>query len=72
MSDKRPATGAAEHLIEEALTRLRLDGDAEGALWRLVDAAGLLKRDCFINPLCIGTKSCPTGRGYFLGESKNE
>ena len=70
MSDKRPATKEAEFLIDEALSRLRFDGDAESAFWRLIDAAGLLKRDCFINPMCIGTKSQPTGRGYFLGETK--
>jgi hypothetical protein len=69
MSENRPSTSEAESLINEASDRLRM-GEVEAALWRLVDAAGLLKERCFINPMCIGTKNSPTGRGYYLGEKE--
>jgi len=67
MSKCRPSTNEAENLITEAQSRLR-EGEVEAALWRLVDAAGLLKEKCFINPMCIGTKATPTGRGFYIGE----
>lgn len=66
MSTKRSATDEPTALVREALTALELD-DPERAFWRLIDAAGLIRRDCFINPMGIGTKDQPTGRGFFLG-----
>jgi hypothetical protein len=69
MSKCRPSTNEAENLIKEAQKVLR-KGEVEAALWRLVDAAGLLKEKCFINPCCMGTKYLPTGRGYYIGEKE--
>ena len=65
--DSRIATAESEYLVEEALTLLKM-GDAERAFWRLVDAAGLIHRKCFINPLTTGTINNPTGRGFYIGE----
>ena len=71
MSEMRPKTNYPEELAQEALTWLKL-GEPEHAFRRLIDAAGLLKRDCFINPMAMGTKSNPTMTGFYLGEVEKE
>ena len=63
-------TVEVEKLIEDALERLRIDKNANAAFWRLIDAAGLLKSDGYVNTNAIGTKNCLTGRGFYLGESE--
>ncbi len=63
----RPSTAESERLVAEALERIQTD-DPEAAIWRLIDAAGLIRRNCFVNPMGIGlTEKSPTGRGFYLG-----
>jgi hypothetical protein len=69
MSLKRPATDEAERLTEEALKLLR-QGEVERAVWRLVDAVGLIRSTCFISPSTMGFRNNPTGRGFYLGEKE--
>ena len=49
----------ARALIHQAVGRIN-EGDSEAAVWRLVDAVGLLSE---FFPYSIGV-DCPTGRGY--------
>ena len=57
----------AKHLLQSALSCLD-SSSPESAIWRLVDAAGLVSRT-----LSVETKTnligltMATGRGYFLG-----
>jgi len=60
----REALNEAETLIEGAL-RLVQNNDPESALWRLVDAAGIVAR--VTEDDASGQEGRPTGRGFFIG-----
>jgi len=55
----------AVQLVEAALPQLK-DGEPRRALWRLVDAAGLLMEDALPEiPEGVGQDNA-TGRGFYL------
>lgn len=58
---KREATA----LLEIAVGEIR-SGNYEGALWRAVDAAGLMS--FFVHRYAVGMPPSPTGRGFFINK----
>ncbi len=62
--DTREAIELARQAISH-LERAWHMSDFDAALWRLVDAAGLVGQ--YANVTAIGQVKSPTGRGYFLG-----
>jgi hypothetical protein len=71
MSQNRPATNYVEMVVRKALTLLE-EGEAEQAFFKLIEAAGFIKEDCFINSMALGTKSNPTTSGFYLGEVESK
>lgn len=60
---KREATA----LLEIAVGEIR-SGNYEGALWRAVDAVGLIS--FFVHREAVGMPPNPTGRGFFVDKKK--
>jgi hypothetical protein len=68
-SMSQPDVSAALALAREAVSLLAGtpdDPQCDAALWRLVDAAGLLANGT--NSI-VGSEGNPTGRGYYIGQS---
>jgi hypothetical protein len=65
----QPDVAAALALAREAVSLLAGtpdDPQCDAALWRLVDAAGLLAAGT--NSI-VGSEDNPTGRGFYVGQS---
>lgn len=55
----------AQSLVKSAMTSQEPDDHLDSALWRAVDAAGILRT---IRPLSMGTGTEPTGRGFLVSK----